>query len=217
MSAASFTIFTATTVFSSPDWRPNASAFTTWYRGEVNIREETLGGASSRAAQLIPTFPKAPAPSCFPRINRSLGNSNSLGAIHNKQFSLPLSYLLYGRRSVCSSTGSAWGGFVWGSVWGVFTLFMLLMSPSSNSRSSAAVNCRTWRQEVGHRVSSHLLFEPANVVEDDGNDEKHDDGGSGRTGDDGSHVQTLLNNLHPYLCLCAPTSIRSNTSEITCF
>lgn len=58
---------------------------------------------------------------------------------------------------------------------------MLLMSPSSKSRSSAAVNWRTWRQEVGLRVGaacSDLHFEGADVVEDEGNDEEHDDGGS---------------------------------------
>ena len=68
---------------------------------------------------------------------------------------------------------------------------------------------------VGHTACSHLLFEPVDVVEDDGNDDKHEDGSSRRPGDDGSHVETLLNNLHPYLCLCAATSICSNTSDIS--
>ena len=88
--------------------------------GRVNIREETRLVRATE--QLIPTFPKAPAPSCFPRINRSLGNSNSLCVQFITNYSLSAYYLLYGRRSVCSSTGSAWGDLVWGAVWGVLYL-----------------------------------------------------------------------------------------------
>ena len=43
-------------------------------------------------------------------------------AIYVLNYSLSAYYLLYGRRSVCSSTGSAWGDLVWGAVWGVLYL-----------------------------------------------------------------------------------------------
>ena len=101
--------------------------------GRVNIREETRlvrsngatdsylskGSSSELLSQDQPFSRELKLPVCAINVlNYSLSNSLCVQFITN--YSLSAYYLLYGRRSVCSSTGSAWGDFVWGAVWGSF-------------------------------------------------------------------------------------------------
>ena len=79
------------------------------------------GSSSELLSQDQPFSRELKLPVCAINVlNYSLSNSLCVQFITN--YSLSAYYLLYGRRSVCSSTGSAWGDFVWGAVWGVLYL-----------------------------------------------------------------------------------------------